>query len=73
MAREIFKLQRPLMTTADVNTLLAYNKDRSQTLEVKMTPDVIVSLFGDEYKIYCMCGMKGDQFEIGDKVEWQEW
>ena len=73
MAKEIYKIQRPLMSTVDMFTLLAYNKDRSNTLEIRMRPEEVEALFGDEYKIFCECTFVANTLEIGNKVEWQEW
>lgn len=48
----IFKLQRPIVTSGDPNTLYCYNEDRSFEGQFAADPALIQELFGDAYKIF---------------------
>ncbi len=48
---EIFKVQRPLMTTEEELKYLIYNKDQSLITQISPAPKLI-ELMGDAYKIY---------------------
>lgn len=73
MAKEICKLQRPLWSTEDKPKILVYNEDKSLFMEVNMTPELIDNVFGDEFKVFKECKLKGETLEIGATVEWQDW
>ena len=73
MAKEICKLQRPLWTTEAKPKILAYNEDRSLFMEINMTPELIDNVFGDEFKVFKECELKGETLEIGATVAWQDW
>lgn len=49
--QEIFKLQRPTVTSADQELMLVYNRDRSWQGQLPMTQELF-TFFGDSYKKY---------------------
>lgn len=72
---EVYKLQRALMSTETNPAVLAYNKDRSQEFHLVMDEESKNSIFGGEYKVYCLCLIEFDhgRLLVGDRVENQNW
>lgn len=48
---QVFKIQRPISTNEPSPLALAYNKDRSQQKQFRMTKDLF-DFMGPEYKVY---------------------
>ena len=75
MEKEIFKFQRPLMTTDKSKPILVYNKDRSIMNQLVVPKRIMKILFpGDSVKEYWLCIKHKDG--ILEPVVWveeQEW
>lgn len=67
---QIFKLQWPLSRSTD--PILAYNKDRSETYHIPVTPEM-AKLFGDDLKIYVKAEVVNGQFEIHRVTHARNW
>jgi hypothetical protein len=68
----IAKLQRPLLTNAEVPQVLIYNQSRSVEFEMDLTPE-LEKLFGEKNKIFAKCSIVKENLVIGDLVRSQEW
>lgn len=69
---DIFKLQRPLSSNIEDPPALAYNKDRSVTMMLDMTPDM-EGVFGDRLKVYVRGQVEGDKLKILEMVGDRPW
>lgn len=70
---EVFKLQRPLNRQGAEAEILAYNEDRSEEFLVDLEPQQVHNVFGQDYKVYCVCELEGSQLSIGERVEDEDW
>lgn len=59
---DIFKLQRPLLTTEQQPLVLVYNQDRTWEGQIPLTPE-LQELFGDQDKVYIMA-IPSDQGQL---------
>ena len=83
MAKEIFKLQRPLVSTEPQVMVMIYNEDRSKEGFLPATPEVL-DLFPEEpiweeglqvdpYKIFVYGTFHYGEIDIVEIAPWQDW
>lgn len=76
MKPEIFKFQRPIMTTDPSMPVLVYNEDRSIIGQLFLTKKEQREVFGEgEYKTYWLCkpNKKTHKLDLIKQVEEQDW
>lgn len=69
----IVKIQRPLASSAPNPPALVYNKDRSMTAHMPITPDLAHLFKGGELKVYHEAKIEGDKLMIGRRVQNPGW
>ena len=76
---EIFKLQKPIVTTEESNCMvLAYNEDKSILSQIPVSIVTLDALSGEDYKVFYKARVdnKSGLLEIGDKIpanQWPDW
>lgn len=73
MAREIVKVQIPLMTNGVEPTALIYNKDRSIIVQIPISDEILSMFQPGQYKIYVFAELKDTLLHLGDNAPEQNW
>lgn len=69
----IWKLQRPLFSTEEIPSVMAYTKNKKYTAMVPMSDEQMDDLFGEELKIYIKGSVKNGVIIVKHRVEDQDW
>lgn len=70
MKKQIFKFQRPIITSDPSEPILVYNKDASIINQLTVSDDILNVLFpGGELKTYWLC--KPHKNGILELLEWE--
>lgn len=70
MKKQIFKIQTPL---AGPPTALIYNKDRSASGMIPITPEIEKLMKGEPKKFVYAIHREDGQIEILEEAKWQTW
>lgn len=71
--RQIWKLQRPLMTNMPVLEVMAYTEGRENMALIPMTDYEIEELFGDELKVYVSGRVVKGILHVKKRVAERDW
>lgn len=70
---KIWKLQRPLLDTREIDLVMAYTENNEQMAMIPMPEEFIDELFQDESKIYVKAKIVNGVLKVKHKIESQDW
>jgi len=71
---QVFKLQRPILTSGGAEMVLAYNRNESAMGQFPMEKKDLKTLFGREFKVFVLANHREDgQIVVLKKVEDPGW
>lgn len=70
---KIWKLQRPLYTNGDYNTIMAYTEGHENMAMIPMTEEIMDILFEDEPKVYVKARVVNGLLKVKRRVEEPDW
>jgi hypothetical protein len=68
----IVKVQVSMFTSAEEQTVLVYNKDKSVMFQGEATPKVLKMMAG-RFKAFFKARMRGKEIDIIKPAKWQDW
>lgn len=74
---QIFKIQRPIVSSEPESAMLLYNKDKSSVAEVPNNEHTqeLFEMGEDEFKCFAVFDVDDELYEIKylRRAEWQDW
>lgn len=70
---QVWKLQRPLVSSAGLHQVLAYTENKEQTAFIDMDQELMDELFEDEPKVYVLASVVKGNLSVKEILEEQDW
>lgn len=71
--KQIWKLQRPIMTNEEFPTVMAYTEGKGQIAMIPMGEEAMDEIFGDELKIYVYGTVVNGILKVNRYADEQDW
>jgi hypothetical protein len=71
--KQIWKLQRPIVSNEAFPTVMAYTEDKDQLAMIPMPEEMMDEIFGDELKVYALATVVNGVLKVKRLVPEQDW